>query len=69
MREAGTNLVLVPEPLVKWRIWYDDASASNRADWRMALSWIRGAAPMVTRRAYAGFIATDVAREAKEQKA
>jgi glycosyltransferase involved in cell wall biosynthesis len=69
VRESATKLVLVPEPLVEWRIWYDDASASNRADWRMALNWIRGATHIVTRRAYAGFIAGDVAREAKEQKA
>jgi glycosyltransferase involved in cell wall biosynthesis len=67
--ETGASVVLIPKPLVEWRVWYDEGTASNRADWRMALRWIQGLDHVVTRRAYAGFIATDVAREAKEQKA
>lgn len=69
VHEPGACLVLVPEPLATWRIWYDRGSASNRADWRMALRWIRSMTDVVTHRAYAGFIASYVAREAKEQKA
>jgi hypothetical protein len=63
------SLVLLPDPLVVWKIWYDGVSLSNRADWRLALDWIQGCRDIVTKRAYASFIATDVAREACEQEA
>jgi glycosyltransferase involved in cell wall biosynthesis len=59
---------LIHEPLVIWKIWYDGSTVSNRADWRHSLDWIRSCRHLITGRAYAGFLATDVARDARDQK-
>jgi glycosyltransferase involved in cell wall biosynthesis len=67
--ESGVHVVLVGDPLVNWRIWYDQTSVSNRSDWQFSRDWLRSRRDLVTRRAYAGFLATDVAREARDQRA
>ncbi len=68
-REHDVSINLVDSPLAIWRIWYDGTSVSNRADWRFSRDWARARIGMVTRRAFAGFLATDVVSEARDQKA
>lgn len=60
---------LIHEPLVLWKIWYDTSSVSNRADWRHSLEWITARTSLITRRAHSGFVASEVARDARDQKA
>ena len=67
--EHDVLVKLVDSPLVKWSIWYDGGSVSNRADWQFSRNWARARMGMVTRRAFAGFLATDVVSEARDQRA
>jgi glycosyltransferase involved in cell wall biosynthesis len=63
------HVVLVEVPLTIWKIWYDVNSVSNRTDWRFSRDWARARMGIITRRAFAGFLVTDVVSEARDQKA
>ena len=63
----GARLFFCPEPLAK-REMRAHPSISHKADWRLSLAWIQENAPLVTRRAYAGFITTHVAWQAAKQR-
>jgi glycosyltransferase involved in cell wall biosynthesis len=63
----GARVFLCPEVLARCEM-RTPASISRRADWRFSLRWIQENAPLVTRRAYAGFITTHVAWQAAAQR-
>ena len=65
--DQGARVFFCPEVLAKCDM-RTPASTSRRADWRCSLQWIRETAPLVTRRAYAGFITTHVAWQAAAQR-
>jgi glycosyltransferase involved in cell wall biosynthesis len=72
LRAAGEHdvrVILVDSPLAIWKIWYDGTSVSNRADWQFSRDWVRARMGMITPRAFAGFLATDVVSEARDQRA
>lgn len=63
-----TSIEFVDEPLVVWNLVSSKTSVSRRCDWQGSLAWIRERRNLVTRRAYAGFIATSIASQASRQK-
>jgi glycosyltransferase involved in cell wall biosynthesis len=63
----GARVFFCPEVLARCDM-RTPASTSRRADWRLSLRWIQDNAPLVTRRAYAGFITTHVAWQAAAQR-
>jgi glycosyltransferase involved in cell wall biosynthesis len=61
------KIEFVPQPLATWNLEPSQASVSRSHDWQGSLVWIRERRSLVTRRAYAGFIATQVASQAARQ--
>jgi glycosyltransferase involved in cell wall biosynthesis len=66
---AGAGLEFVPEPLAVWNLAEQRKSISTSADWRSSFRWLESVREMITRRAYAGFIATYLAPQASRQRA
>ena len=67
IRMPGAKIEFVPEPLAVWHLEQSHDSVSRKQDWRGSLNWIRERRSLVTRRAYAGFIATQIASQASRQ--
>ncbi len=67
-RIPGVGIEFVDEPLSIWNLEPSRSSVSRRQDWRSSLAWIQARRELVTRRAYAGFIATQIAPQAARQK-
>jgi len=63
----GASVLFCPEVLARCEM-RTRRSTSRSADWRFSLAWIRQNRQLVTRRAYAGFIATHVAWQAAAQR-
>jgi len=64
----GVKIEFVDEPLAIWNLEKSRGSVSRSHDWRGSLDWIRDRRNLVTGRAYAGFIATQIASQAARQK-
>jgi glycosyltransferase involved in cell wall biosynthesis len=64
----GVKIEFIDEPLSIWSLEPSRNSVSRRQDWQGSLAWIRNRRELVTRRAYAGFIATQTASQAARQK-
>ena len=64
----GVKIEFVPQPLATWNLEPSQVSVSRRLDWQGSLAWIRERRSLVTRRAYAGFLATQVASQAARQQ-
>jgi hypothetical protein len=69
-RVAGAGLVFVPDaaPLATWNVDRGRDRASRRGDWRESLAWARLERLLLSRRAYAGFLLTNVAAHAARQR-
>ena len=67
IRTPGTKIEFVAEPLAVWHLEQSHDSVSRKSDWQGSLNWIRERHSLVTRRAYAGFIATQIAAQASRQ--
>jgi glycosyltransferase involved in cell wall biosynthesis len=67
-REPGAKIEFVNEPLAIWNLREAGGSVSRKLDWQASLTWIRDRRGLVTRRAYAGFIATQIASQAARQR-
>ncbi|HET6637508.1 MAG TPA: glycosyltransferase [Gemmatimonadota bacterium] len=69
-RVEGAGLVFVPDatPLATWNVDRRRERASRRGDWRESLAWARLEHPLISRRAYAGFLLTNVAAHAARQR-
>jgi glycosyltransferase involved in cell wall biosynthesis len=63
----GVKIEFVPQPLATWNLEPSPVSVSRSHDWQGSLAWIRERHSLVTPRAYAGFIATQVASQAARQ--
>ena len=67
-RKDGAGIEFIPQPLSVWHLAEQGGSISTQADWRVSFEWAEGAArEMMTDRAYAGFLATQVAPQAARQ--
>jgi glycosyltransferase involved in cell wall biosynthesis len=67
-REPGAKIEFVNEPLAVWNLREAGGGVSRKLDWQASLTWIRDRRGLVTRRAYAGFIATQIASQAARQR-
>ncbi len=67
-REPGVKIEFVDEPLAIWNLTESAGGVSRKLDWQTSLTWIRDRRELVTRRAYAGFIATQIASQAARQR-
>lgn len=65
---AGVEFVPGEEPLAIWNVDLGRARASRTGDWRASLGWARIDLPLISRRAYAGFLLTNVAAHAARQR-
>jgi glycosyltransferase involved in cell wall biosynthesis len=65
MKEHGHALLTVPEVLT---IHYDDArpSLSKQRSWHHSLEWIERLGPLITPRAYSGFVLNEIGRATAE---
>ena len=68
VREPGVRIEFVDEPLAIWNLRESAGGVSRKLDWQASLTWIRDRRELVTRRAYAGFIATQIASQAARQR-
>ena len=68
VRTSGVKIEFVDEPLSVWSLEPFRDSVSRKHDWQGSLTWIRDRRELVTPRAYAGFIATQIASQAARQK-
>lgn len=66
--EPGVEVEFVGEALAVWHLEEDRNSVSRAQNWEVSLQWIRDRRALVTRRAYAGFIATQVVPQAARQR-
>ena len=63
----GFCFEMVPEPLA---IWYNEEqrkTVSSQSMWRYTMAWLRKNHKLFTRRAYAGFVATQLTSQASSQ--
>jgi glycosyltransferase involved in cell wall biosynthesis len=63
----GFCFEMVPEPLA---IWYNEEqrkTVSSQSMWRYSMEWLRESHKLFTRRAYAGFVATQLTSQASSQ--
>lgn len=67
--QAGAGLEFVPQPLAVWHQAEGRQSINVKADWRTSFRWLESVRGMITRRAYAGFVATHIAPQAARQGA
>lgn len=60
----GAGIEFVSKPLAIWHQAEQRKSISTSADWRSSLEWIDSVRPIITGRAYASFLATNIAPQA-----
>lgn len=63
----GVGVLMVDEPLSVWSIEDDRDSVSRRNEWEFSLGWISAHRDRVGARAFAGFIATQIAPQAARE--
>ena len=64
----GAGIEFIAKPLAIWHQAERRRSISTAADWRISFDWAEGARDLITDRAYAGFLATQVAPQAARQR-
>ncbi|HYK36743.1 glycosyltransferase family 2 protein [Alloacidobacterium sp.] len=68
VKMPGVGIEFIDAPLVIWNLASSPSSVSRKCDWQGSLAWIRQRRELVTRRAYAAFIATSIASQAARQR-
>jgi glycosyltransferase involved in cell wall biosynthesis len=63
----GVEVEFVHEPLAVWYLGDHRPRITSNNDWRHSLDWLRSRKDLITRRAYAGFVATQLGPEAAQQ--
>jgi glycosyltransferase involved in cell wall biosynthesis len=67
--QPGVSVAFLPEPLAIWHMAeVRGTSVSSFDDWQRSLKWLRSQQSRITRRSYAGFIATQIAPQAARQR-
>jgi glycosyltransferase involved in cell wall biosynthesis len=67
-KTTGAGIEFIAKPLAIWHQAERRRSISTTADWRVSFDWAEGARDLITDRAYAGFLATQVAPQAARQR-
>jgi glycosyltransferase involved in cell wall biosynthesis len=67
---AGAGVVFPPgaEPVATWNVDLGRTRFSRAGDWRESVRWAQIVRPLLSRRAYAGFLLTNVAAHAARQR-
>ncbi len=65
----GVGIVMVPRPLVTWRVEDGRDSVSRNASWQTSLDWIREIRPLISPRAFSSFVAVQCAWRAQRSHA
>jgi glycosyltransferase involved in cell wall biosynthesis len=65
--QEGAGIEFVPQALAIWHMAEHRGSISTTASWRTSFDWIESVRGLITRRAYASFLATSVAPQAARQ--
>ncbi len=68
-KEGSTEFLFVEEPLVIWYLGEPRDTIVRHYDWQRSWSWLLSVRGVLTRRSFAGFIATQLAGEAAAQGA
>ena len=68
IEHAGAGLEFVPKPLAIWHQAEQRKGLKTTANWKSSFEWLEGVRDTITRRAYAGFITTQVAPQAAHQE-
>jgi hypothetical protein len=63
-RYEGAGIEFIMRPLSVWNIPEERSSVSSGTDWQTSLEWINSVRDLVTPRAYASFIATQLSPQA-----
>ena len=63
----GCRILFVGDPLAVWYLGEPRNSIVRRLDWERSWQWLLGVQALLTRRAFAGFIATQLIGEASAQ--
>ena len=66
-RQHGAGIEFILKPLAIWHQAEGRRSISTVSDWRISYDWAESARDLITDRAYAGFLATQVAPQAARQ--
>lgn len=65
---SGARIVYAPEVLVRFNDDIGRVRISTSYNWRQSLDWIRSIRPLLSRRAYAGFVLTSVGPAASDRR-
>lgn len=65
---VGLEFVPGPDPLAIWSVDSGRRRSSRQPDWRASLAWLQSVRPLVTKRAWAGFLLTWVAADAARER-
>lgn len=65
----GVGIVMVPKPLVTWRVEDARDSVGRNAAWQISLDWIRELRPLISPRAFSSFVAVQCAWRAQRSGA
>ena len=70
IRVEGTGVVFAPggKPLTTWNVDRGRSRASRAGDWRDSLRWAERERPLISRRAYAAFLMTNVSAHAAHDR-
>lgn len=67
-QQEGVRFEILPEPLAIWYIEEGRKTVSTGSSWRVSFDWIRGSRQLVTGRAYAAFLASEVGAQAARDR-
>ena len=66
---SGVSVLFADEALAIWYLEENRPTIVKNYDWQSSFDWLNGIRPLITRRAYSGFLATQLAGEAAAQHA
>jgi glycosyltransferase involved in cell wall biosynthesis len=65
-RHEGAGIEFISQPLAVWNIAERRSRVSSGTEWQISVDWINSVRNLITRRAYASFIATQVSPQAAQ---
>jgi glycosyltransferase involved in cell wall biosynthesis len=68
VKQPGAGIEFIAKPLAIWHLAEQRTSISTAADWRTSFDWAEECRNLMTDRAYAGFLATQVAPQAARER-
>jgi glycosyltransferase involved in cell wall biosynthesis len=63
-KHEGTGIEFISQPLAVWNLAERRSSVSSGTDWQISLEWINSVRDLITPRAYASFVLTELSSQA-----